>query len=299
MLTILFFILSCRFAAPAAANAGTELDLISALPVDVQFKSAEPSGMTLWRNRLFVVSDNDDQTIYELKIEGTRALLTPHIQFRAPFLPEVSKLDFEGIATDHRKYFYLTSESTSRVLRVSFDGKEAIWITPDLSEVGKPKGLFQVRNGGLEGVTLASRDRLFLCAERQSRGILELRFRDEKLQARAWNCESEASPSRYGRPPDYSDLFYESGKLFALERGEEGIARIKMKHGAFRTESFWSFGRALRDPAYSYTDETYGKAEGLCLDSKRIYVILDNNGEARTSDPTDTRPLFFIFRRPR
>lgn len=256
--------------------------------------------MTLWKNRFFVVSDNDDETIYELHAGESTAILRPYVRFAPPPLTGVKKLDLEGISCDEEGNFYLVCERVFRVLRVSADGRQAAWVTPSLLEEGKRAGLFQVMNGGLEGIAYVSPNHLLLCAEREARGILEIRTdRRGSVLTQAWNCDAEQAPSRFGRPPDFSDLCYDRRRLFALVRADEGVAEIQQRGCYFQTRRFWSFSRTTRDPAYSYRDATYGKAEGLAMNKERIFVILDNNGDARTNDENDTRPLFFIFRRPR
>jgi uncharacterized protein YjiK len=252
----------------------------------------------MWQDRFFVVSDNDDDTIYELSVRTDHAILEPHLTFTAPALPGVNKLDFEGIDCDPEGNFYLVSEAAHRVLRVSKDGRQTSWITGDLEEAGRRQGLFQVRNGGLEGIAYVSDNRMFVSAERQARGIIELRFREDWVQPRVWNCDERNEHSSSNRPPDFSDLHFDSGRLYALLRGDEGIAQLREEGDRLRTEEFWSFRQTLSDPAYSYRDLTFGMAEGLTMDQNRVYLIVDNNGDSRTTDPDDTRPLFYIFHRP-
>lgn len=291
----LILLLLAPVMARMSAPRPVELELVRALPVK---GATEPSGMTIRADRLFVVSDNDDQTIYELKIRETDALLTPHVRFNAPPLEGLRKLDFEGISHDKKGGFYLVSESTSRVLHVSPDGQKTAWVTPDLSEEGRKKGLFQVNNGGLEGIACVSPHQFFLCAERQARGILKVKSQGRQIQTQVWNCDERDWDSPYGRPPDFSDLYLEQDRLFALMRSDEGVAEMQRDGERFRARQFWSFGRTVRDPAYSYRDSTYGKAEGLSMDRKRIYLILDNNADTRSNNDQDARPLFFIFKRP-
>lgn len=292
---VLIFLLLAPLMARLNAPRPVELELVRALPVE---GGTEPSGLSIRANRLFVITDNDDRTIYELKIEDNAAVLTPHLRFTAPPLDGVQKLDFEGITHDKKGDFYLVSESASRVLHVSQDGRRIEWITPDLYEEGRKKGLFQIRNGGLEGVAAVSPREFFLCAERQARGILKVKVRGSRTETQVWNCDERDWDSPYGRPPDFSDLYVEKNRLFALMRSDEGVAEMQRAGDRFRTRQFWSFGRTLQDAAYSYRDATYGKAEGLSMDRKNVYVILDNNTDTRSNNGQDGRPLFFIFKRP-
>jgi hypothetical protein len=47
-----------------------------------------------------------------------------------------------------------------------------------------------------------------------------------------------------------------------------------------------------------YTDMRYGKAEGLCMDRRHVYIILDNNGLGRENNPEDKRPILLVLKRP-
>jgi len=275
-----------------------KLKLLKALPIESD-RPQEPSGIVKRGQEFFVISDNDDSTIFRLAIEQNRARLEPAVRFVAtPPDGEAGKLDFEGISTDSEGNFYLVSEACFRILRVGSSGAAA-WIGPDLAEAGKEVGLFQVGNGGLEGIAVTGLDRFVLCAERQARGILELQLGAGGPSISAWNCDqSRISAGTGQRLPDFSDVFWEKGKLFAMVRGAEVVVQLERKGEDFEEKSIWSVKDTLTSDAYAYEDQTFGMAEGLCLDARRVYIVVDNNGDSRASEPTDTRPLLFIFERP-
>ena len=76
------------------------------------------------------------------------------------------------------------------------------------------------------------------------------------------------------------------------------VLRIAFDETGYEELEVWSFGHVTNADEYRYEDMTFGKAEGLTMDEDNVYVILDNNGLARVGDPTDHRPLLFVFARP-
>ena len=60
----------------------------------------------------------------------------------------------------------------------------------------------------------------------------------------------------------------------------------------------WSFSKIENDKRFRYSDMTFGHAEGLCMDSEHVYIVVDNNGDALETDPSDKRPRLFIFKLP-
>src|SRR5581483_5240016 len=127
---------------------------------------------------------------------------------------------------------------------------------------GRRAGLFATPGAGIEGVALLG-ERLIVAAERQPRGLMVARSADGP--ARALRLDETRLRLPPARVPDFADLCAEGGRLFALARNAEGPA--------------WSF--AETSAAYPYHDRRYGLGEGLALDRDHVYVVLDNNGDAR------------------
>lgn len=284
-------------ARPAAAQ--LELELLEALPVE-GLESSQPSGLCLVDGQLYAVSDKHDHAICRVQFDGDVARLEPYITFNAPWSGAwVRGLDFEGI--DYRAgSFFLVSESTFRVLRVHETGSDLAWVTPSVEEAGKAAGLFTEKNARLEGLALLGGGRLLLAAERAPRGLIDLTVDAAgETVIRPLVCEETILNVPPPRVPDFSDLWLDDGGLYALSRNADAVLRIDVDEAGLQELDVWSFAATLNDPAWAYRDMEFGKAEGLAMDDERVYVIVDNNGLQRQADPTDTRPLLFVFARPR
>lgn len=270
------------------------LQLEAALPVE-GLEGAEPGGLTLVDGELYAVSDAHDHAICRVQLRDDRAILEPFITFDAPWSGAWTRnLDFEGLAY-FQSSFYLVSEATYRVLRVHEGGGDLEWVTPSVEAAGREAGLFGVKGAGLEGIAVLGPGRFLLAAEREPRGLIDV---GEGDRVTAYALEGSAIEVPAPRPPDIADLFLDPAGLFALVRNADAVVRIDFGEDGFRELEAWSFSEVANDPAYRYADVVFGKAEGLCMDADRVYVILDNNGHGRQADALDTRPLLFIFARP-
>jgi hypothetical protein len=286
---------------PAAASAGervTPLTLHRALAVEGPDNN-QPSGLTIKDRTLYAVSDKHDDTIYKLVLAAETAKMVPHLRFNLPSPPrETVKCDLEGIACDREGNFYLVSESLFRILRVSTDGRQTAWVTPDLSPWGRAAGLFQKGNANLEGIAVLAPGKFVLCAERQPRGFVEVDTTTHPPDIRAYRSDATVFEFRPGRSPDFSGLYWDEGTLYVLERNAFLVCELVRKGQGFAEGRGWSYGHVVTRPALRFADMRYGKAEGLCMDRRYVYVILDNNGIARQAEPGDARPLLLLLNRP-
>jgi hypothetical protein len=269
-----------------------ELELLRALPIvfDGDF---QPSGLVLSQGKLLTVSDKDDATVYELVLSDNVAIARPFVRFAAP--PEYAPpLDLEGIAVLAEGTLLLPSEAHSSLLLVDAAGSARF--TLPLIPVGF--GLLQKRNAGLEGVTTLGDGSYLLAAEREPRGLIHWDPHGT-MPTSAWSMD-EPHYGRHGsRSPDFSDLSSFGGQVYALERNAHLVVRLERAADGWRETEAWSFARTENDPKLAYSDRTYGLAEGLAIDSERIFVVLDNNRDHKASDPSDRRPTLFVFARPR
>ncbi|MDA3896793.1 MAG: hypothetical protein PF482_11685, partial [Desulfobacteraceae bacterium] len=92
----------------------------------------QPSGLTIINGCLYTVSDKHDNVIYSLELTDDIAKAIPVVGIPLPLFSFISSYDFEGITHDKSGNFYLASETQCRILRVSPDGKNGNWMTPDL-----------------------------------------------------------------------------------------------------------------------------------------------------------------------
>lgn len=291
---LIFIFLNCY----CNSNEIINLKLVKALPVEYS-ESVEPSGLTSFNGELYTVSDDHDSFIFKLEILENKVLLHPHIEFTAPKLPKLHKLDLEGITCDAKGNFYLCSEGASQILFVSRDGKNVHWVFESLKPYGEEKGFFQIKNAGIEGIALNGTNNFILAIERQPRGIIRLNLNDESAKVDIFNLDESKWKLPEERFPDFTGLFVENENTYVLERGASVISKLTFKNGQVQLSPRWSYAQIENSDKWRYANTIFTCGEGLYMDANYIYIILDNNGESRYSNPDDKRPLLFIMERPK
>jgi hypothetical protein len=280
-------------AVAAKSTALPELQLLWALPI-VSEERFQPSGLALSNGKLLTVSDKDDSTVYELVLSDSAAIARPFVRFSAP--PEYAPpLDLEGIAVLDDGAMLLPSETHSSLLLVDTGGS-ARFIMGSLTSVGA--GLLRKRNAGLEGVTTLDDGSYLLAAEREPRGLISVDPAGCAAPS-AWSMDEPRYGRHGSRSPDFSDLSSFEGQVYALERNAHLVVRLERAADGWRESDAWSFASTENDPELAYSDQTFGLAEGLAMDSERVFVVLDNNQDHKASDPSDRRPTLFVLARPR
>ena len=299
MKIILTFILALTLSALTAdSKVGVrQLALIKALPVNGP-ENNQPSGLTIFRGNLYAVSDKHDKTIYRIELGDTTAAFVPHLRFKATYPDSVDRLDFEGLTVDDDGDFFIASETTFRILRVSADGKDVRWITENLKRYGEEVGLFTRRGGYLEGIARRPEGDFVLAAERQARGIIEVGQGDSTLEVIAFNLDATSLPLKAPRASSFTGLFWEGNRLFALDRSTEALFKLGYGDRGGREMDPWSYGEIINRDELKYANMKWGMGEGLCLDKDHVYIIVDNNGSARAGNSKDKRPLLLIMKRP-
>ena len=273
----------------------TELELVAAYPVEAS-GYPEPSGLTLLNGMLYSVADKVSGTIFRLEIVGDVARYVPELSIQ---LPERGFMDWEGITSDPGGAFYLISEERGRILRVMGDGS-ATWVSPDLRQTGRPLGLFSKSNAGFEGVAWLGPNHWLGAAERETRGLVELKGTGEARNIEAWSHSDSPYLGKLPltRLPDYSGLHADGEKVYALFRNAHLVVRLEKRDGNWEETTAWSYAHIETDPRWAYRSQTYGQAEGLVVDGSEVYIILDNNRGAKQADPQDRRSLLIHARMP-
>ncbi len=294
---LLFWLFYALASIACSQNNVKHLKLKQALPID-WIEPVEPSGLAKFNDVLFTISDDHD-IIFKINFEEDRVVLEPHIVLGLPKPTNVKKYDFEGITVDYQGNFYLVSESTFRILKVSPDGQEMDWITPSLEYFGREKGLFKYSNANFEGLTFIDDHQFILCAEREPRGFIQVNTEKipDEIYVTVNNKSSRQWPKK--RPVDYTGLHFTGNSLFVLERGASTICEIVVERDTVLEKSVWSYAKIETSKALKYKKMKYGRGEGLYIDENNVYVILDNNGDKRKYDSSDRRPLLLIMERPR
>ena len=106
--------------------------------------------------------------------------------------------------------------------------------------------------------------------------------------------------ANHGSANSYTGLHREVENVYILQRSTATIRKTIRYLDVDSPSTIWSFAHIVNDPEYLYQHEQFGAktAEGLAMDRDRVYVILDNNNDARRMYPTDHRPLLLIMKRP-
>ncbi|HEU5073946.1 MAG TPA: esterase-like activity of phytase family protein [Polyangiaceae bacterium] len=271
-----------------------ELVLIRALPIDRR-DNFQPSGLVWHEGKLLTVSDKHENEIFELVLEEQRVAVNSYRRFSLP--AGIVELDLEGLCSDGAGGLLLASEAQVRVLRLASDATLS-WATPALDRLGAAVGLFALPNAKLEGIARLADGRIVLAAERSERGLIELPADGEISRALAWSMPMTPFTLPLGRAPDFSDLASFEDELFALVRGAHLVVKLERSRTEWVEGAAWSFAATENDDRFGYVDRRYGVAEGLALDGNRVYLVFDNNGDARSSAPGDVRPQLLIFERP-
>lgn len=255
----------------------------------------EPSGLVWYRGRLLTVTDEVDDTVFELRIEQGVARVVPAFQFQAPGVGPFTRLDLEGLAVAADGALLIVSEATSRVLRVDPRSGQASWLALDVEAVARSAGLLHTSNAGFEGIAALPNGGLLLAAEREPRGFVEVPVSDLHAPARAWVLPASAYAMPKGRAPDFADLASDEGQLYALARGAHFIARLD---ATYAETELWSYAATENDPQFAYESMRYGRAEGLAITQAHVYVVLDNNGDCAQTNASARDPWLFVFKRP-
>jgi len=236
----------------------------------------QPSGLTIMDGCLYTISDKHDHFIYSLKLSDDTAIATPAVKIQLPFFSLMHSYDFEGITHDQSGNFYLASETQCRILRITPDGENADWITPDIKPIGEKSGLFQTANAYIEGICCISAKKFILCAERQLRGFVEINLENNPIQVRAYPSEESKFNFPEKTNKDFSGLCRYQNKLYVLERNAYLFSKLIRMNNQLVETSGWSYRHIETGSSYRYADMAFGKAEGLCIDDRFIYIMIDN-----------------------
>jgi hypothetical protein len=274
---------------PAGLAAVEALKLVSALPIEGPANN-QPSGLTIEDDRLLTVSDKHDHTIYEL-IVGDK-VVTQAPWARLDTLPEsLGPLDLEGIASDGSGNLYLVSECKHRAILHS--GGKTQWLTPSLESIGEDVGLFQTRGADFEAIAVMQ-PMLYLFAERQPRGIISYDLQDGTVRPSVNNETRFALKT--GRLPDFAGAFSVDNRLFVLHRNAHIVSELVNSGGQWQEGTGYSYAAVENDQRYAYSDMRFGLGEGLAMNARFVFIVLDNNGDSRVDG--DDRPMLLILDNP-
>lgn len=285
----------------------------------------EISGMSVDTNgRVTIVADSaEDSYLYLLIPKGLRFHLKKDLNFdklkgAAEYkgsLKEVTEVsandlryDLEGMTVCGTTR-YLINERVRHVLVIEDDKLlkklpiDFFSAYPDLFKGGS--------NAGFEGIAADCEGKmLYVAKERDPRVI----FKVDMNSWRVIEAKDFATSDRSGQKvinfmtgvgltdlgPDISDLFFQNGYLYALERNTYEITKIDPKD--FTVIARVSYYRSEKD--LYQTGEPFGIAESLSMTKGEIWVGIDNNkkplsGVAQKQHQVQGNfPSFMVFKRP-
>ena len=242
---------------------------------------------------------NDKETgLFEIQFpsSGTEAVLVPYAGLSpslfAPLTPGRDlPWDVEGIGIDSTGALYLSEEHSRWILKQSAPGKPLERLPIDWSPASRWFSKTD-RNASFEGVAVGDRF-LYVANERDTGRILEL---DRKTLQVVGDCQPRP-PGASGDDIHYTDLCWFDGELWALCREHRRVLCINPHTHAVRL--CFSYFPIEMDPKYAYQHLLpYGFFEGLSVDADNVWLLIDNNGYPRKSNPQDARPLLLRCPRP-
>ena len=288
----------------AAEEPYVALELVKALWIEGT-DNLEPSGLTMRAGELYGVCDNHGDTIFKITLGEKTAQMTPYLTFDPAPLNLSARMDMEGITLGPDGGFFVVSETQFRAAYISADGKQVMWVTPSLRAVGQEAGLFAQGGAWFEGLTVLGEpasdpmaQHFLLCAERQPRGFVEADYTVEPPKLRATAQKTSLAPIPLPRVPDYTDLWREGERLYALVRNADAIVPFTWEDGQATEQAVWSYRDIVWREELRFENMLFGQAEGLCMDAENVYVCFDIGNDGHAQDPSDKRPLLLVLKRP-
>jgi hypothetical protein len=210
----------------------------------------------------------------------------------APFArAKTGRWDCEGIARDDAGRLYLCEEANRWILRWD---ERAQTVEPLAIDWAPAKSYFTTTdsNASFEGIAIGG-GKLYVANERQRGRIIVVDLATLKVER---HFQVSYSASR-AFDTHYSDLCWHDGVLWVLLRESSALLKVDPLKEIVLAEFSYRDLERRKEVIYTGRYPT-GIMEGLAVDDEFIWLITDNNGEARWSAPGDTRPTLFKCRRP-
>lgn len=290
MRSILFLICFINIqAALAQSLPRPELELI-----DISFVQSghELSGAALIGNNLVFVSDETtDSNLLETTYASvfTNKNHTGAARFALTAGLDLAKLpgfgqrtlDLEGLAYCPDK-LYIANEGLREVLQLDLRSRTLVTLPLAIDHKALAAGGL---NAGIEGIAVdCQKNLLFVAKERDPRYLLVFSIETGKLLRQGTPPASDRGGQKVINPktgtgllsigPDFADLAFDSGYLYALERNTYEIVKLDPKSFApLARVSYFHYEKSLYD-----TGAPFGTAEVLVLTDHEILIAFDNNG---------------------
>ncbi|MCF6242729.1 MAG: SdiA-regulated domain-containing protein, partial [Bacteroidales bacterium] len=225
------------------------------------------SGICEFKNKIYVVADkNKNNYLYKIDTTTNSFGIYPE----KTLCPD-RKIDFEGIAV-YKNKFFLINEWFDNVLMVTDSCK-----LKDINIEWERAGIDNKDwgNKGLEGIAFDEKNGfLYLAKEREPRRIFKI---DLKTGIISEPFKKVLANQTIGY--DISDMKFENGYLYILERSSGTVIRIDVKTNKTISYSYQHIVYKNGQRIFSNKFPQYGMAEALLLTKDEIWIGLDNNGD--------------------
>lgn len=286
----LFYIAVFAVAAlPCSAQSDTypELELSAMLVLTHYTQNFDLSGIVNIKDKLYVISDQRNSGyLYTIEPGKDHFQITDSTSLGIDEKSDLEAVDycenFSLFFTDERDNKAYISSMTTGEYREVFDSGQL------------PTKLDWGTNKGLEGIAVDCQNKiLYLAKEREPRFII------------TYDLEKKHVTNITMNDPlgDISDLKYENGFLYILERNENTVAKMDVRF--MDVVSKVSYKSTCSHPEGKlYKDSEYGMGEALLLTPDEIWIGLDNNGLTFSDYATKTyglqgnSPVIIRFKRP-
>lgn len=281
--------------------------------------SAELSGITVKNRFLYAIADKPlNHYIYKVNFNQIGLILSPFndLKQKEGFLQYIasttvsregghilkSPLDLEGIAYCD-DIWYLVNEQARHILKV--EGPKIAPLKIDFANYFEKMNIpFKDldANAGFEGLAIDCENNIFYVAqERSPRGIIVVNGSNMEVSD-FFNIPTERPEATVNE--DFSDLFFDRGHLYILERNFYAITKINPKTKAVIDRvHFEKLGKFNLKNLYK-TGNKFGIAEGLTMSEDTIYISVDNNQNTLTDeakkhfDENSNHSAILFFQRP-
>lgn len=267
-----------------------ELELIEVSQMNTaQNNRFDLSGIVMVDDRCYVVADKAwNNYIYEISHEGGSWQV-----FNTLPLGLIDQIDLEGLDFCNGN-FYLINEFGNKVYTLGTNGQmTSVFI--DYKGKGIDPKTWK-KNAGLEAIAVNCEDSLlYLAKEREPRFLLEVDMKYGIIKNQFTIPEDQSN--------DFSDMKYENGFLYMLERNGSCVSKIDVRSKALVDKVSYKYTSNM--PAGKlYEPSKYGMAEALLLTENEIWIGIDNNGLQASKGAEDrfglrgNQPSILRFKRP-
>lgn len=231
-------------------------------------KRFDLSGIAIYNNKVFVVADKKwNNRIYRVDTSFNTFTIKPII----PVCPD-NKIDFEGIDVCGEQ-IYLIEEWYDNAYKLNPDSCNLEKLELKWEDYGIYRSGWG--NKGLEGIAVdCANEILYLAKERQPRRLFEIDLKSGKI-TEPFKKLMEAQIAG----DDISDMKFENGNLYILERGRGQVTRINTETKETLSYSFQNIVLKDGKRIFDNRNSEYGMAEALLLTKNQIWIGIDNNGD--------------------